>query len=59
MKKCVWFNPMYIQLPCDKCKRWVAVICANCNGKICRTCHSSPSLWDRLKMALAKKAYGL
>lgn len=56
---CAFFNPMYLQGACSKCLRWTGVVCGSCPDSVCRQCHAKPTLWQRLKLALLKKGYGL
>lgn len=50
MKKCVWFNPMYIWTKCEKCQKGVGTTCATCS--LCIACHKRMSLLDSIKMKL-------
>lgn len=47
-----YFNPMYLYSKCDGCQREVGVVCADCNGYVCRDCHNPPkmkTIWQIIK----------
>lgn len=55
---CQFFNPMYIQLKCDRCQKLVGTICANeCGKNICKKCHQKTSFFALLKYKFFKTIY--
>lgn len=51
---CVHFNPMYLSVKCDACKKHVGIICGNCPSHLCKSCHKKPTFFDRLKLGLIR-----
>lgn len=54
-RDCAFFNPMYMDSKCDRCKKYVGVICANeRRKKICMNCHRSPTTFELLYLRIIK-----